>query len=50
VDSAVEFADRVVELWSDHARRLAMGAAARETVRTERSQARTTAELEQILR
>jgi len=50
VDSAEEFADRVIELWSDHARRLAMGAAARETVRTERSQARTTAELEQILR
>ena len=50
VDSAEEFAARVVELWSDHARRRVMGEAAREAVRAERSQARTTAELEQILR
>jgi hypothetical protein len=50
VDSPEEFAERVIELWSDPARRRAMGEAARETIRTERSQARTTAELEQILR
>jgi len=50
VDSAEAFADRVNELWRDRVLCRRLGEAARETVRTERSQERTTRELEQILR
>jgi Glycosyl transferases group 1 len=50
VDSASEFAERVIELWSDRELCRKLGSAARETVIEERSQERTTRELEQILR
>jgi glycosyltransferase involved in cell wall biosynthesis len=50
VDSAAEFAERVIELGSNRELCRKLGGAARETVITERSQERTTRELEQILR
>ena len=50
VDSAAEFAERVLELDGDRELCRKLGGAARESVITERSQERTTRELEQILR
>ena len=49
-DTSAEFADRVSELWSDTSLRRTLGDVARDTIATDYSPSRTTAELDAILR